>query len=124
MFWVGLVPGCGWFAGLEDGSECGALGVGEGWGVVNEVLDVRGEGVGVGGWGCAVVLTSCGAGGRGGYGRGVGTSPPDGRERLGAHYSSLSMKWHKLTPICVINGWVWGGRTPLLAPWGGTRLGW
>jgi hypothetical protein len=42
---VSLVPGCGWCAGLEDGSQGGALGVGEGWGVGDEVLNVRGEGV-------------------------------------------------------------------------------
>ena len=45
VFWVGLVPGCGWCAGLEDGSECGALGVGQGWGLSHEVLNVRGEAV-------------------------------------------------------------------------------
>ena len=45
-----LVPGCGGFARLEDGSECGALGVGQGWGVGDEVLDVRGEGIGVWKW--------------------------------------------------------------------------
>jgi hypothetical protein len=50
VFWMSLVPGCGGFAGLEDGSECGALGVGEGWGVGDEVLNVRGEGVGVREW--------------------------------------------------------------------------
>ena len=83
MFWVRLVLGGGWCAGLEDGSECGALALGEGWGVGDEVLDVRGEGVGVGGLGCAVVLTSCGAGGWGGYGRGVGISPPGGRSGRG-----------------------------------------
>lgn len=37
-----LVPG-GWCAGLEDGSECGALGVGQLWGLSHEVLNVRGE---------------------------------------------------------------------------------
>jgi hypothetical protein len=42
---VSLVPGRGWCAGLEDGSECAALGVGEGWGLSHEVLDVRGEAV-------------------------------------------------------------------------------
>lgn len=41
---VSLVLG-GWRAGLEDGSECGALGVGQGWGLSHEVLDVRGEAV-------------------------------------------------------------------------------
>jgi hypothetical protein len=42
---VSLVPGRGWCAGLEDGSECGALGVGQGWGLSHEVLNVRGEAV-------------------------------------------------------------------------------
>ncbi len=41
---VSLVLG-GWCAGLEDGSECGALGVGQGWGLSHEVLNVCGEGV-------------------------------------------------------------------------------
>ena len=41
---VSLVRG-GWLAGLEDGSERGALGVGQRWGVSHEVLDVRGEAV-------------------------------------------------------------------------------
>ena len=45
VFAVSLVPGCGWFAGLEDGSQCGALGVGEGWGLSHEVLNMRGEAV-------------------------------------------------------------------------------
>jgi hypothetical protein len=94
---MSLVPGCGGFAGLEDGSECGALGVGEGWGVGDEVLNVRGEGVGVrewrrGGLGCAVVLTLCGVGGRGGYGRGVGTSPPSGRSNWAVHCSLSTVR--------------------------------
>jgi hypothetical protein len=44
---VSLVPGFSGLAGLEDGSECGALGIGQGWGLGDEVLNVRGEGVGV-----------------------------------------------------------------------------
>jgi hypothetical protein len=41
---VSLVPD-GWCAGSEDGSECGALGVGQGWSLSHEVLNVRGEAV-------------------------------------------------------------------------------
>jgi hypothetical protein len=47
---VSLVQGCGWCAGLEDGPECGALGVGQGWCLGDEVLNVCGEGVGDGAW--------------------------------------------------------------------------
>ena len=87
---VSLVPRCAWCAGLEDGSEGGALGLGEGWGLGDQVLNVCGEGVGDGGWRrdwlcCGVVLTGGGAGGWGGYGRVVGTSPPSGRGRGGKH---------------------------------------
>jgi hypothetical protein len=31
VLWVSLVPSCVWCAGLEDGSEGGALGIGQGW---------------------------------------------------------------------------------------------
>jgi hypothetical protein len=59
---VSLVPGCGRFAGLEDGSECGALSLSEGWGLGDELLNVRGQGVGGrrGWWGGAVL--TCGGG--------------------------------------------------------------
>jgi len=78
---VSLVPGFSGLAGLEDGSECGALRLSEGWGLGDEVLNAGGQGVGDrrwwrGRWGCAVVLTCCGAGVWRGYGRVVGTSPP------------------------------------------------
>lgn len=68
--------------------------VGEGWGVGDEVLNVRGEGAGArewrrGGLGCPVALTVCGVGGRGGYGRGGRGSPPGGRSSRAA-YPSLS----------------------------------
>jgi hypothetical protein len=42
VFAVSLVPGCGRFAGLEDGSECGALSLSEGWGLGDELLNVSG----------------------------------------------------------------------------------
>lgn len=63
----------------------------------DKVLNVRGEGVGVrawrrGGLGCAVVLTMCGVGGRGGYGRGVGTSPPGGRGSWALNFSLLTVR--------------------------------
>jgi len=45
-----LVPGCGWCAGLEDGSECGALGVGQRWGLCHEVRNVCGEAVRARSW--------------------------------------------------------------------------
>jgi hypothetical protein len=65
--------------------------------VGDEVLNVRGEGVGVrkwrrGGLGCAVVLPVCGVDGRGGYGRGVGTSPPDGQSCRASYYISLRVR--------------------------------
>jgi hypothetical protein len=46
VFVVSLVPGCGRFAGLEDGSECGALSLSEGWGLGDELLNVSVQGVG------------------------------------------------------------------------------
>lgn len=46
---VSLVSG-GWYARLKDSSECGALGVGQRWGLSHEVLNVRGEGVRAGPW--------------------------------------------------------------------------
>jgi hypothetical protein len=54
---VGLVRGGAWCARLEDRSQCGALGVGQGWGLGDEVLYVRGQGVGDrrGRWGGAVL---------------------------------------------------------------------
>jgi len=74
---------------LEDGSECGALGVGQGWGLSHEVLNVCGEAVRArpwwrDRWGGAGAVIWCGAGRRGGYGRGVGTSPPHGQGNTGA----------------------------------------
>jgi len=42
---VSLVLGFRWLAGVEDGSECGALGIGQGWRLGDEVLNVRGDGV-------------------------------------------------------------------------------
>jgi hypothetical protein len=36
---VSLVPGFRGLAGVEDGSECGALGIGQGWRLGDEVLN-------------------------------------------------------------------------------------
>jgi hypothetical protein len=53
---VRLGPSCAW---------CGALGLGQGWGLGDQVLNVCGEGVGDGEWRrvrvCCGVVLACGA---------------------------------------------------------------